>query len=86
MTLSLRSTALPRFVMFVLLASVGCSTDISAPESGGPCTGDVAVTISSGTTPTFTWTPACRVIGLLVEQGSSDQWFLEATGVGSPLA
>jgi hypothetical protein len=70
------------FVLLILLASVSCADDVSAPDNRGPCTSDVSVTVSGGTTPTFTWTPACRVIGLLVEQGSSDRWFLEATGAG----
>ncbi|MEX2110139.1 MAG: hypothetical protein WD802_06030 [Gemmatimonadaceae bacterium] len=70
------------FVVVVFLASVSCSNYVSGPETSGPCTTDVSVTVSAGTTPTFTWTPACRVIGLLVEEGASDRWLLEATGAG----
>jgi hypothetical protein len=82
MTSQIGFGAYPRFIGFVLLASVSCSNDVSAPETSGPCTSDVAVTISAGTTPTFTWTPTCRVIALLVEEGASDRWFLEASGAG----
>jgi len=67
---------------FALIGSIACSSDVTSPGSGAPCTGDVAITVSAGTTPRFTWTPACRVLGLLVEQGSSDRWFVEATGAG----
>lgn len=66
-----------------LLAIAGCSDGGTGPDDLGPCTvNSVAVSVSSGTTPTFTWTPACRVILLLVEQGATDQWLLEATGDG----
>src|SRR5687767_6149825 len=68
--------------LLVLVTSAACSADSSGPANTGPCTGDVVVTASGGTTPTFSWTPACRVTGLLVEEGASDTWFLEAIGVG----
>lgn len=82
MTSQISFGAHPRLIVFVLLASVSCSNDVTGPETSGPCTTDVSVTVSGGTTPTFTWTPACRVIGLLVEEGASDRWLLEATGAG----
>ncbi len=74
------SRYLPR-ALLALVASVGCS-DSTGPGSGGLCTSDVAVTVSAGTTPRFTWTPACRVLGLLVEEDASDMWFLDGTGAG----
>jgi hypothetical protein len=79
---SLISSLLYRpFVALILLASLSGCDNATAPNSG-PCTSDVFVTVSAGTTPKFTWTPACRVIGLLVEHEASDRWFLEATGAG----
>lgn len=46
-----------------LIAGNGCSTQ-------GPnlpaCTGPVTVTATSGTSPTFSWTPACQLEGLTV--------------------
>ena len=68
----------PLLAAFVL-ASCG---DGTGPGAGGRCDGNVTASVSSGTTPTFTWAPACRVIGLLVEQEASDMWFLEGTGEG----
>ena len=82
MTSQISFWAHPRLIVLVFLASVSCSKDVTGPETSGPCTTDVSVTVSGGTTPTFTWTPACRVIGLLVEEGASDRWFLEATTAG----
>lgn len=65
------------------IAIAGCTDGATGPDDLGPCTVDsVDVSVSIGTTPTFTWTPACRVILLLVEQGATDQWLLEATGEG----
>jgi len=63
------------------LSLAGCS-DAAGPNRD-PCTGDVTITVSSGPTPTFTWTPACGVIGLLVEEEASDMWFISATGSGT---
>jgi hypothetical protein len=66
---------------FALLA--GCGGDGgTGVDVADPCTGDVTVSVSAGTTPTFTWAPACLVLALLVEQEASDMWFLEATGEG----
>lgn len=72
------------FLMLAIATATGCggSGDATGPGAGGACTGNVTVSVSAGTTPTFTWTPACRVIGLLVEFGASDHWFLEGTGGG----
>jgi hypothetical protein len=68
--------------MLAIATATGCGSDATGPEAGGACTGNVTVSVSAGTTPTFTWTPACRVIGLLVELEASDQWFLEGSGDG----
>jgi hypothetical protein len=54
----------------------------TGPGASRPCTNHVAITVSSGTTPRFTWEPACRVIALLVEQDASDMWFVEGIGEG----
>ena len=65
------------------LALPGCGDDDDPAGPDGtlaPCTGDVTVSVSAGTTPTFTWTPACTVRALLVEEDASDRWFILATG------
>ena len=66
----------------VALAAAGCGDDDdpAGPDDLAPCTGDVTVSVSAGTTPTFSWSPACRAYGLIVEEGASDRWLLVATG------
>ena len=59
--------------------SCGDSTDPVSPSSVPTCTGPVTVTVSAGTTPTFTWAPSCTAHVLLVEQGATDRWIIEAT-------
>jgi hypothetical protein len=47
----------------VVAASIACSsTSSSLPD----CTGAVTITATAGTTPRFSWTPACQVEGLIV--------------------
>ena len=71
------------FLIAGLLVAAACNGGGTGPEGLGPCTVDsVEVDVSSGTTPTFTWTPACLVFALLVEQEASDRWLLQATGEG----
>ena len=69
-------------VVASLLMLAGCSSD-SDPAGPSvalsPCTGAINVTVSSGTTPTFTWTPACTVAYMIVEEDASDRWLLTAT-------
>lgn len=65
----------------LVLSLVGCS-DTASPNRD-PCTGDVTISVSSGTTPTFTWSPACGVLAVLVEEDASDIWIISATGNGT---
>jgi hypothetical protein len=67
--------------IFLLLSACG-GDGSTGPSVTGPCAGSVTVSVSAGTTPTFTWTPRCRVLALLVEQDASDMWFIEGTGDG----
>ncbi len=66
------------FIGLLLLAIiVSCSSDSpNEPIVLEECNTDVMIKVSSGTTPTFTWEPICKVSWLLVEEGSSDQWFI----------
>ena len=77
---------LRRLVLRVLVGSfallAGCGDGGTGPGVTGPCTGNVTVSVSSGITPTFDWTPRCTVLALLVEQEASDMWFIEGTGDG----
>jgi hypothetical protein len=34
----------------------------------------VTITVSSGASPSFSWTPACRLFFVNVELGATDQW------------
>ena len=63
-------------VAFVLGASCSDSTTGPVPE----CTGSVTVQVSAGTTPRFTWVPACRLFFVLVEpaQAGNDLWSIIA--------
>ena len=57
-----------------LLAALACSSDSAGPSDQPVCAGNVTVSVSSGTTPTFSWTPACKLFFVLVEDGGGDQW------------
>ena len=59
-----------------------CGGDTTAPdEQAETCTdntGRVVVTVGAGLTPSFTWSPACPIAALLVEEGADDRWFAGA--------
>lgn len=57
-------------------AALACS-DSNAPGTLPECTGAVTPKVGSGTTPRISWTPACRLFLVLVEEpagGAGDQW------------
>jgi len=66
----------------LLLATLNCSKDdpaAPAPKSNRStlfaCSSTVNITVGSGITPTFSWTPACSLFFLLVEGNTGgDQW------------
>jgi hypothetical protein len=56
---------------------VACGDGENPIEAEAPClttTASVAVTVSGGLQPTFSWEPACGMALLLVEEDSGDQW------------
>jgi hypothetical protein len=60
-------------VSFTLV--LACSSDANSPGDALPvCNGDVTITVSSGITPSFSWSPACRLFFVNVELGAGDQW------------
>lgn len=67
-------------VTLTVVMLVGCSDDSSGPEELPECTGQVTVSISAGTEPTFNWAPACRGFLLLVEEGATDVWSVITLG------
>ena len=81
--MSIKSSIL--FICIIIFLS--CSDDDSAtnPEEIPDCTGDVEISVSSGTTPTFSWTPECKIFFLLVEPAESgtDLWSIITEGSNS---
>lgn len=66
-----------RWAAALSVGLAACSSDPTSP--GGPlpeCTGPVTIEVSSGTSPTFDWSPACRLFLLLVEQDAADHWIV----------
>lgn len=61
-------------VLAILLASVACGSDTTSPSEQVACTGNVAVSVSSGTTPNISWDPACKAYSVLVEGDGGDVW------------
>jgi hypothetical protein len=61
------------------IVSLACSEG-TAPGECFANTGSVNVTVTTGTTVTFDWKPACAVALLLVEADASDQWAIAAPG------
>ena len=61
-----------------LAVLVGCTEDESLSE----CTGPVTISVSTGTTPLFGWTPACRVSDLVVQEAgiAADVWEIVTDG------
>lgn len=72
------------------LVAFGCGgetgTNPPPPDDGpGPvdstiCAGPVNITVSSGTTPTFSWSPDCKLGRLIVMDGLLETWGTETLG------
>ena len=56
----------------IVAAFVGCEDEPTAARALSLCTAPVAVTVSAGLTPTFDWSPACRVTLLQVRREADD--------------
>lgn len=76
----MRRTPIPLLLAALLF---GCSEDNPVNASLPVCSGPVTIAVSAGTTPTFTWTPACRAFMVLVELGASDQWGVMSEGTNA---
>ena len=57
-----------------LLPSLACSSDSNGPSGQATCAGNVTVTVSNSTAPSISWTPACRLFFVLVEEAQGDVW------------
>jgi hypothetical protein len=64
-----------------LIGLSGCSDEIG-PDELPECSGPVTLEVTSGRTPTFSWTPRCRLSLLVVEldEGGSDVWSILTRG------
>ena len=77
--MSLRSQAgrwIPAFLVAFTAAGCGDSTG----PSGAACAGSVDVSVSSGTTPTISWMPNCRLWLVGVEGEDGDVWVILTPG------
>jgi hypothetical protein len=64
--------------------ALACSSDDTGPGDAPPdCSGPVTIAVSSGLTPSFSWTPACRLFFVNVELGGSDQWSIISDGTNA---
>ena len=62
-------------IPIVIVLIVGCSKKSSTkPTELSACNCDLAVSVGSGTTPTFSWKPACKLAFLIVEKNGGDMW------------
>jgi hypothetical protein len=69
---------IPKFLLVLLLSTVACSGDSAGP-TGAECpvgTASVTATVTQGAGPVFSWTPACAVAFLIVEEDASDMWWI----------
>jgi hypothetical protein len=53
------------------------------PPGVTACTSMVTITVSPGTTPTFSWAPDCLLGRLIVEQGIEEKWGTETVGTNT---
>jgi hypothetical protein len=69
-------------VIGLLVTCAGCKDSEGPTDNVVPCTETVAITVSPGTTPTFSWTPLCLIDELLIEptaSGIGDRWSFEGS-------
>ena len=63
--------------LVAMSCAIACSSDPTGTGASVPdCTGAVTIAVSSGTSPTFRWTPTCRLFFVLVELGADDYWLV----------
>jgi hypothetical protein len=60
----------------VVLSACSGDDDPAGPSDLPECAGPVAVTVSAGTTPTFSWTPACTLyfLDVTTADGGQEIW------------
>jgi hypothetical protein len=77
----------PLFLVLATFTVFGCSDDSTRPAELAECTGAVTITVSAGTTPQFSWSPACRLFFLIVEPAATgdDLWLIITEGANQIL-
>lgn len=81
MSVTRRLRRAPLALGLTSLAMLASCDDDPTGGAADTCRGNVTVSVSPGTTPTFTWSPACRAASLLVEtQAEGDVWRIESSG------
>jgi hypothetical protein len=77
-----------RMTFILLLVMFGCKKDDPVSSTSNVFSGTVDISVSTGTTPTFNWSPSVSLFLLLVELDSSgaDQWSVisDSTNAISP--
>lgn len=78
-----RARRVPLSLLLASLAALAACDDDPTGDDDALCRGNVSVSVSGGTTPTFTWSPACRVSSLQVQtEAGAEVWFIESSGEG----
>ena len=69
-------------VAFGCGGETGTNPPINPPDpvDSTICIGPVDITVSSGTTPTFSWSPDCKIGRLIVMDGLLETWGTETLG------
>lgn len=75
--------ARPVCVLAILASGLACGYDSTSPGGQAACTGNVSVAVSSGTTPSISWTPACKAFLVLVEDNGGDVWGVISDGTNA---
>ncbi len=70
------------FVILGAALALSCGCDSTAPADLDDCPAAVTVAVGSGTTPTFSWQPTCRLFFLSVEpaDAGTDLWIVITEG------
>jgi hypothetical protein len=87
--INLRRSGSLLFAIVALTLACGDDDGVAPPAA---CTGSVDVTVASGTTPTFSWSPRCGighlVVGRVIDEFSHDiVWHIasDASTIASPV-
>ena len=75
-----------RVIVFGALVALGCSADnVTDPVVLPECSDIESITVATGPELSFSWSPACRLMGWNIEPAGSadDQWLVLSEGSNS---